>query len=477
VRRAVAVAVAVSLGCAEDAPVFRPFVDVPDEADPYAQLDEIELSVARSGDDNAMVAASFRPGQELSLPSIPFAEDLVVHMSGLLRGAEVAYGRTCTLDLLRDALPDRPRLYFANVLEWAPSAPPAAQPSRSGARAYPLTDGSALFVGGGALVDTAVRFQPFDATFDRLEPTVAARRAAEVTRLADDDDRALVVGGIDGDGDAVDFVEVLNPTTAPAQQVRMVTGGPRVMDHATVTLVDGGVLVAGGRFQPDDTAAFTVSARAWILRLGEFGVLEDPGAAEITPLISPRAAATLTRLDDEVGVVLVAGGLGSDGVTVARSELFIPSERTFIEGADLTEPRFGHLAARVRGGFVLLMGGFSAPGVPVATIEVYDPYQRTFQTPRPLPLEAGLSGATATLLPDGRVLLAGGIDAAGNATAAAYVIDLGPDGLDLQRIGDLAAARSGHAAAVLCDGTVLILGGADAPASERLNPPSTGRRE
>src|SRR6478752_2963628 len=67
------------------------------------------------------------------------------------------------------------------------------------------------------------------------------------------------------------------------------------------------------------------------------------------------------------------------------------------------------------------------------------------------------NGQTATLLPNGGLLLAGGQDAAGHASPALRLRDL--QGNERQLQAALQIARTGHTATVLPDGTVLILGG------------------
>jgi len=469
--------------CGQDAPVLRPFIEVPDGTDPYAPLEDVELSVARRGETTAIVAASFRPGQTLALSDVPFDDDLVVHMSGHDRGgSELAYGRTCPVDLSGATLPGDPHLYFASVLTSALTVPPAADPVREDALAYSLSDGSALFIGGGDLVDTAVRFRPLDGTFERLIPTVAARHGAVVAPVADGDDRALVVGGIQGT-DAVDFLELLNPTAGIDQQVQLIFGGPHTAEQAAVTLVGGGVLVTGGSTQADPTSTFVPSAAAWIFRLGQFGSVDlIDGVGSLT---AARVGASLTRLDDEVGVVLLTGGRTADGSdAVPSSEWFIPATRTFEAGPEMRTPRWGHQAVRLRGGYVLIVGGFRKDAVdgivPVTALELYDRSRAQFMPLVDLPETAGANGLTATVLPDDSVLLAGGIDAAGQATETAWLGRIDEAGaFQLTPVpGGLAQARAGHAAAVLCDGTVLLVGGTDAAAttSERFNPPSSGRR-
>jgi hypothetical protein len=88
--------------------------------------------------------------------------------------------------------------------------------------------------------------------------------------------------------------------------------------------------------------------------------------------------------------------------------------------------------------------------------------------------------ATATILPDGRILLAGGTippDPAPVAAAFIARLDVIDGSVDVVATDHLAIPRIAPQATLLCDGTVLVSGGTVASdVIERYNPPSLGRR-
>jgi hypothetical protein len=121
-----------------------------------------------------------------------------------------------------------------------------------------------------------------------------------------------------------------------------------------------------------------------------------------------------------------------------------------------------------------------ASSQPVNTLELFTLVDGKFTTLSPgLPPNAGLTEFTATTLPDGRVLLAGGLDATGRPTAAAFIATFDPMNgvVDVIPTDRLSIPRAGHQATLLCDGTVLISGGTSTQVPpERYNPPPDGRR-
>lgn len=480
-------------GCAEETAVFAPIVEVPppgSTAHPYEGIEELELSIARAGDDAPLALTTAAVGEPLALSDVPFGSDLVVHLSGTAAGVEIAYGRTCAVDVARDEadlVSDlAPHLYFSRIVRWgSPAGAMPVAPERTGGHGYTLPDGRAAFLGGDR--EAMEIFDPVaTGAFSPLEPRTLVRTGALLVPFATG--QAIIVGGVDGNGDAVPMIEIVDPAAASAARQRETMDGPALTGHAGVRLVDGSIIVAGGA---TPGAGPAVSGVAWRFRVGAGGVLDAP---EMLPeaMNLARSHHTMTRLGGELGAdVLIVGG--RDGAEpaqpVAQAELYRPLREAFepIAGALLARPRWGHAAVRMPGGFVLVLGGVTtdvasgAAGaiVQVSEMELYDPVQGTFAPAGTLPAGAGLTGMTVTPLPDGRVLLAGGRDAAGAIVDTVLIARLDPiDGaVDLSPTDRLSVPRAGHSAVSLCDGTILIAGGTeDAAPAERYNPPSIGRR-
>jgi len=457
-------------------PVFAPFIDVPPEASdayPYTGLDELVLEIAESGRDEGR-SESFALGDPLELTDLDYAPDQVVHLSGRTRGVEVAYGRTCAMDITADSVEQSPHLYFARMVKWGKGVDPGAI-SGDDVLAYSPPDGSGVFVGTGRVS----RFDPVAGSFAEVPIDDMAARAGGIL-AAVPDGRAILVGGT-ADGDGVPLVEAIDPNVEPVSVSRLESQpGPRLKEHAAVTLVDGSVLVAGGQLE-DELGAFAVTNAAWLVRFGDANSLTEPEQL-VSETVWLRAGHTMTRLGDDVGAaVLVVGGRDDIG-PVANAELYRPLSRSFESlDAPMVVPRWNHRAVRMPDGSILIIGGKTLDGglTEVAAIQVerYDPVVGVFKdTGAVLRDEDAIEEVAVVPMPDGRVLLMGGRDADGRPVDTVLIarFDAVDGRVDLSVTDPLERPRAGHSAAILCDGTILVVGGG--AGSERYNPPSAGRR-
>ena len=141
---------------------------------------------------------------------------------------------------------------------------------------------------------------------------------------------------------------------------------------------------------------------------------------------------------------------------------------TFSSTGSMPTPRSGNTATLLDDGRVLVAGGTSAD-TSVASAAIYDPKTGTFSstgwmaTPR--------TEDTATLLADGRVLFAGGatqLPIANTTTASAELYD--PTTGKFRQTGSTAAAHDGGTATLLADGRVLVVGGYRLASAELFRP-------
>jgi hypothetical protein len=121
----------------------------------------------------------------------------------------------------------------------------------------------------------------------------------------------------------------------------------------------------------------------------------------------------------------------------------------------MTAPRGRHTATLLPNGKVLIAGGNGN-----ANAELYDPVMGTF-TATNGPMSTARDFATATLLPNGKVLIAGGYIVVGVNTVALASAELydPATGTFTLTTGTLATARAGHSAVLLPNGKVFIAGG------------------
>ena len=183
----------------------------------------------------------------------------------------------------------------------------------------------------------------------------------------------------------------------------------------------------------------------------------DPFSTGPSPIV-PRVDHTATLLAD--GSVLNAGGYGSDMPRTV--ELFGPTSQTYRTAGSLLTPRLAHTATLLRDGRVLIVGGDQFNST-LASAEIWDPATGT-STPTG-DLLTGRSGHSATLLEDGRVLIVGGRVTYPQQVNLASAEVWDPVSGAFASAGSLPDERWGHAAALLNDGRVLIVGREAEPCS------------
>jgi hypothetical protein len=218
-------------------------------------------------------------------------------------------------------------------------------------------------------------------------------------------------------------------------------------EHTATLLSNGKVLIAGGT---DGKGNTLYSAE-----------LYDRATNRWTPAGSMATAHvdhTATLLPS--GKVLVAGGFTVQLPLnpLAGAELYDPATNSWSVAAPMIEPRIRHTATPLPDGRVLVTGGQRLDGALfgfATDAEIYDPEANRWSATAPM--ATNRIGQTATRLPDGRVLVAGGGDETGGILNSTEIYDATQD--RWISAAPMAVARSGHVAALMANGDVLVAGG------------------
>jgi acyl-coenzyme A thioesterase PaaI-like protein len=186
--------------------------------------------------------------------------------------------------------------------------------------------------------------------------------------------------------------------------------------------------------------------------------LFDPGTGTFTAtgaMTTPRFSHTATVLQDGIKVLVAGGSVGGSTTSaMITAEIFNPATAAFTATGFMLSPRENHTATLLPSGKVLLAGGQGGG----ASAELFDPTMGTFAT------TGSMSDSrffhTATLLSTGKVLVVGGVGATGTAVSTAELYD--PVAGTFSLTGSMGTARANHTATLLpSNGTVLIVGGID----------------
>jgi hypothetical protein len=292
-------------------------------------------------------------------------------------------------------------IYDPSTGTWAATG--SLSRKRTEPSAVTLLDGRVLVVGATLYPDPtdtgAELYDPASGKFTAAKPPID-RAGAAVSLLADG--RVLIAGGGDvhsRSDDCLTSAALYDPASGKFTS----TGSMKVAraGATATTLADGRVLIAGGGCGDPQAGTATSFASAEIY---------DPASGRFTPagdMTAARQDHTATLLAD--GRVLVVGGYSFVSYSYnASADIFDPETNSFAAAGPMSTPRADHVAALLHDGRVLVAGGMNDdnPTEGMATAELFDPATGSFTPTSSMKLPRALF--TATVLPDGDVLIVGG---------------------------------------------------------------------
>lgn len=292
----------------------------------------------------------------------------------------------------------------------------------------------------GAALNTAETYQVVAKTFGAAPLSMkCAHRGHTATILPNGQ---VLIAGRDGSATTA-CAELYDPVAGTFTRTGDMTIA--LSDHAAVLLQSGKVLVVGGSVDAPRClgCAATRSAELYDPATGKF-------TATTHELVSARSSPTATLLPSGK-VLITGGGVSPTGVPLATAELYDPLTDTFtLTASNLSVARQFHTATLLSNGKVLLAGGMTQVVGSVATMtaDLYDPATNTFLATGPM-LTPRLYH-TATPLGSGAVLIAGGTTsepATGTGETTAELYD--PATGVFTMTGSLTTGRYGAAASPL----------------------------
>ena len=281
--------------------------------------------------------------------------------------------------------------------------------------------------------------------------------------------------GIEVVRDAGEYLEFLDRQEAPVVRLHYAVArdGQGRSRQGTVRLAGARPAGRGG---PGNLPRLALEGRSLKVEMEvglqglEGPVVVDPGWSSTGSMAQARYRPTSTLLPN--GKVLVAAGdsAGGWGVQIASVELYDPETGTWSSAGTLAHAREFHTATLLPNGRVLISGGLTTGRRVIASVELYEPATGTWSPAGAM--VTARCGHTATLLKTGKVLVAGGGNCEGGSIANSELYD--PATGTWSATSPMNRGRVSHTATLLNNGKVLVAAGYSHTHTAELYDPATG---
>jgi hypothetical protein len=389
---------------------------------------------------------AFDPQTEQWLPLHPMNEPRFWNSAALLDDGRVLVAGAILLTTnLNDTYPSA-EIYDPATDSWTRTSPMAG-PADYKSDLVELPGGRALFVSPKGILKRPFEAQLYSPEDDLWHEAPQPQPRTSVSLAVLHDGRCLLIGGplaelfIEGQDQGTE-----TPTATPTPTLTATPTDTRAPTSSPPPPT--------GTRTPTATPTRTPPA---------YGVWSSTG-----PMLHPRYDHSATALRD--GRVLVAGGAAPGGTYPKTAELYDPTTNQWSEAGEMNSARTWHTALLMADGRVLVIGGVDRtrggghqsdrPFWPPP--EEFDPVSRTWSVGAS-DIQADY-GSSRVLLPDGRVLLSGFVEAPycstfGDAVDRTVLFDPGTGGSAPGP--DMHVRRTLQWSAELADGSVVLGGGLD----------------
>ena len=350
------------------------------------------------------------------------------------------------------------------VAQTSAALPNALLSARAGATVCPTPNrnaglGDVLLVSGAT-----TEFFNFRTLDSEVGPMMNSARALYAAATLNDG-RVVFTGGIDATGATTTSCEIYDPVSNTFAAIASIPG-PRA-GHSAATLADGRVMVVGG------TTNFTDLTTA-ITGVSNQMFLYDPVAdswASGPNIGGRRLVPALSRLSN--GQMLISGGIEVTllfGIPIAltstnKAQRYNPTANSWSNVPNMPSGRAYHHDNQVTlaDGRLLLAGGVFVPDLlnvanaaSIDGADIYDPVANSWQATT---MSRARTGHTATLLPNGKVVVCGGAEGLVSAAVGLDAVALfDPTSNVWSDLAPMVEVRVGHVGRVLPDGSLVLLG-------------------